>query len=210
MESGRASPDRTASGYPEADAALGRDETRSGEPNRDDQEIVALVQGRKYREAVALCARSHGTTIGRFCMALIGSQAEAEELAQETLLAAHETFDSYRGEASVKAWLLGIARRKCARHLERRVRGAAKLGLLENAGKPTASEELVLRRERAQLARSALSGMRPSEREALLLRYACGLPFREVGAACGIDEVAARKRVSRAIVTLRTVLAERE
>jgi len=40
----------------------------------------------------------------------------------------------------------------------------------------------------------------------LILRYAGGLSFREVAAACGIDEAAARKRVSRAHARLREQL----
>ena len=36
-------------------------------------------------------------------------------------------------------------------------------------------------------------------REAVLLRYESDLSFKEVGVACGIDEAAARKRVSRAL-----------
>jgi RNA polymerase sigma-70 factor (ECF subfamily) len=70
------------------------------------------------------------------------------------------------------------------------------------------AEELMLLRQRAEAARSALSNIRPSEREAVVLRYAGELSFREVGQACGIDEAAARKRVSRALARLREVVKE--
>ena len=47
-------------------------------------------------------------------------------------------------------------------------------------------------------------------REALVLRFAGDLSFREVGVACGIDEAAARKRVSRGLCRLRALLGEDE
>ena len=55
-------------------------------------------------------------------------------------------------------------------------------------------------------ARALLEQIRPSEREALLLRYLGELSFREVADAAGIDEAAARKRVSRALLHLRELM----
>jgi RNA polymerase sigma-70 factor (ECF subfamily) len=60
----------------------------------------------------------------------------------------------------------------------------------------------------ARRARQLLDEIRPSEREALVLRFAAELSFRELGAACGIDEAAARKRVSRGLQRLRSLLNE--
>src|ERR1043166_8856372 len=85
--------------------------------------IAALIRDGQHREAIAACARDHGAVLGRLCMALLGSQADADEAAQETLLRAHRGMASYRGEGSVKSWLCGIARHVCAHVLETRRRG---------------------------------------------------------------------------------------
>ncbi len=177
-------------------------------PAPGEQEIADALEKREYRRALTLCARDHGTAIGRLCMAMVGSQAEAEDLAQETLLAAHDAFDGWRAEGSIRAWLFAIARKKCARHLERRVRRDSRLRLVHDATRHDGADELLLRRQRAERARAALEQIRPSEREAVVLRYAGELSFREVGAACGIDEAAARKRVSRALSRLRDALVK--
>jgi RNA polymerase sigma-70 factor (ECF subfamily) len=87
-------------------------------------------------------------------------------------------------------------------------RRAAKLRLVHDTGKGLDTTELAIERERAVRARSALSALKPSEREAVVLRYDAGLSFREVAEACGVDEAAARKRVSRALVRLRESLAD--
>jgi RNA polymerase sigma-70 factor (ECF subfamily) len=142
--------------------------------------------------------------MGRLCMALLGSQSEADDAVQETLLAAHASFEGFRGEGSLRAWLFGIARRRCARMLERRVVGKA---TEEEADLRTADELLEVRR-RAETARALLEQVRPTEREALVLRYAGELSFREVGEASGIDEATARKRVSRGLARLRELVKE--
>lgn len=142
-------------------------------------------------------------------MALLGNQAEAEETAQEVLLAAHGAMDGYRGDGSVRGWLFGIARRKCARKLETRIRQERRLRLVHDATADAElpDEALELRR-RAEMVRAALERLKPSERDAVVLRYQGGLPYREIGAACGIDERAARKRVSRALGRLRGLLSD--
>jgi RNA polymerase sigma-70 factor, ECF subfamily len=173
-----------------------------------DGDIARALANKEHRLALSLCARHHGPALGRLCMALVGSQSEAEDLAQETLLSAHDAFEGFRSESSIRAWLFGIARKKCARHLERRVRRESRLRLVHDSTRNDGADEQLLRRQRAERARAALEQIRPSEREAVVLRYAAELSFREVGEACGIDEAAARKRVSRALARLRDALVK--
>jgi RNA polymerase sigma-70 factor (ECF subfamily) len=170
--------------------------------------LSKLINEGAYRDAVALAARDHGAAIGRLCMAMLGSQAEAEETTQETLIAAIDAMPSYRGEGSVKGWLMGIARRLCARRIAKRVRREKKLHLVHDAGPGNAlPDEEVERRRQAEGIREALESLRPSEREALLLRYGSEMSYREVGQACGIEEAAARKRANRGLSRLRAVLS---
>lgn len=179
------------------------------EPAPDEgRAIEALVERGDYNEALARCARAYAEPLGRLCMAFTGVQAEAEELVQETLLAAFDAFPSFRREGSVRAWLFGIARRLCGRHTEMRSRRERRLRLVHDTGRVPDASELALERERAERARSAIAELKPSEREAVVLRYQSGLSFQEVAQAAGIDEANARKRVSRALARLRDVLGE--
>lgn len=178
-----------------------------GECDDPERKVLDALDRSDHRTALLLCARHYGRDIGRLCIAMVGSQAEAEDLVQETLLAAHDAFESYRREGSLPAWLCGIARRRCARHLESGSRRAAKLHLVVAEEPATESDELVIRGKRATEARKALASLRPSDREALLLRYVSDLSYRDLAAACNIEEPAARQRVSRALMRLREVLA---
>lgn len=170
--------------------------------------IERHIAAGELREALALCAKHHAAALGRLCMAFTGSQAEAEELVQETLLAAFDSFPAYRAEGSVRAYLYGIARRLCGRHVEKRARREARLRLVHDTGRGAATDELAAARERAERARTALAELKPSEREAVVLRYQAELEFREVAQATGVDEATARKRVSRALARLRASVGE--
>lgn len=180
-----------------------------GQDDGPDKDVMDAIRRGDHREAVALCARQHGASIGRLCMAMVGSQAEAQELAQEALIAAHGAFPNFRGEGTVRAFLFGIARRVCIRHLEVRTRRDGKLRLVHDAARDRAdTSELMATRQRAERTRTALEGLRPTEREAVILRFHSDLSFREVATACGVDEATARKRVSRAIARLRESLGD--
>jgi len=170
--------------------------------------IEVLIAAGEHREALAACARAYALPLGRLCMAFTGSQAESEELVQETLLAAFDGFGQFRGDGSVRAWLFGIARRLCGRHVEMRARRQDRLRLVHDTGRGRDASELAMERERAERTRAALAKLKPSEREAVVLRYEGDLSFRELAAACGVDEAAARKRVSRALSRLRADLGE--
>lgn len=175
----------------------------------DDTQILEAISAGELRRALSLCVAWHGAGIGRLCMAMLGSQAEADDLTQETLLAAHEGFVTFRGQGSVRGWLFGIARNKCLQHLEKNRRRGARLRLVTETHAAPA-DEVMGARQRAERARALLEEVRPSDRDALILRYGADLSFKEVAAACGIDEPAARKRVSRALLRLRNVLKKED
>jgi RNA polymerase sigma-70 factor (ECF subfamily) len=182
----------------------------TGSCSAEEQRVHAALGAGDYRTATALCARRYGPALGRLCMAMLGSQSEADDLVQDTLLVAHHSWATYRGEGTLGAWLFSIARRRCARHLERRARQEAHLRLVHDAERQPLTDEMMVRRQRAERARAALEAVRPSEREALLLRYVAELSYEEVGQACGVEQTAARKRVSRGLASLKRLVQVKE
>ncbi len=193
-----------SAGLARAEAPVAAEAQRADEARA----IERLIAAGDHRQALARCARAYAAPLGRLCMAFTGSQAESEELVQETLLAAYGGMAQYRGDGSVRAWLFGIARRICGRHTEMRARRESRLKLVHDTGRGADAGELALERERALRARKALAKLKPSEREAVVLRYDAELSFRELAVACGVDEAAARKRVSRALARMRADLSE--
>lgn len=176
----------------------------SGEP---PDPIARLVTEGRHRDALGACAQAHGGVLGRLCMALLGSQADADEATQETLLRAHRGMAGYRTEGSIKAWLCGIARHVCAHMLETRRKQRE---LLEVVPVGEEGRDVFVQRRRSRALRDALGKLKPTEREALVLRYVAELSHREIAAVCNLDEPTTRKRISRALARLRTVMPDQE
>jgi len=167
-------------------------------------EITTLIAAGDHRQALTRMAEAYSAAITRFCAALVGSRDDAEELLQETFIEALRALPRYRAESTVRAWLLGIARRLCIRHLRRRDRRA---GLLRRwfrppePAAPMAGATGLEARLGLELARLA-----PNLREAVLLRYQAGLEGADLAAALGVRPDAARKRVSLGIAALRAAM----
>ena len=115
---------------------------------------------------------------------------------------------TYRGEGSVKAWLCGIARHVCAHMLETRRRGREVLELVPTDETTEDARAMFALKRRTRAIRDGLAKLKPSEREALVLRYVADLSHREIATACNLDEATARKRISRALARLRSVMPE--
>jgi RNA polymerase sigma-70 factor (ECF subfamily) len=168
-----------------------------------------LVESGRYREATAMCAEDHGAAVGRLCMAMLGNQAEAQEVSQETFLAAYQGMANFRSEGSVKAWLYGIARRQCARRLQRGPKRHLEL-VPDTHAAPESSDRGLRDKERRAELQEHLSTLKPSEREVLLLRFTGDLSFKEVARILDIKEATVRKRASRALARLRDQIQQED
>src|SRR4051812_23890214 len=168
---------------------MATDEASQAAGLTDPRAIEERISGGDYKEALSMCADAYAVPLSRLCMAFTGSQADSEALVQETLLAAYTLFPQFRTPGSLKGWLFGIARRTCGRHVEMRARSGS--GQTSSGSGASATQ--------ARKARDVLAKLKPSEREAMVLRYEAGLSIQELSVAIGVDEASARKRVSRAL-----------
>lgn len=64
----------------------------------------------------------HGDVLYRYAVSRLRDPDSAEEVVQETMVAALRARDQYSGKGSEGAWLLGICRRKVVDHVRRRSR----------------------------------------------------------------------------------------
>jgi RNA polymerase sigma-70 factor, ECF subfamily len=169
----------------------------------EDGAIVAALRSGDRPAAAELLVSAHAAALGRTCMALLGSQAEAEEALRNTLLAVLDGSQAYRGVGTLRAHLYGVARRRCARRLTERLPERAYERELEGSGRAAADGSEGAASSATEV-RRRLRGIRPTEREALVLHFTAGLDLGEVAAACGVDRAAAEDRVSRGLARLRS------
>src|SRR5204862_7412080 len=78
--------------------------------------ITQALEG--SQEAFAQILRAHQASIGGYLSRYVRSDDLVDDLAQETFIAAHRSLAAYRHEASLRTWLLGIARKIALRYLE--------------------------------------------------------------------------------------------
>jgi RNA polymerase sigma factor (sigma-70 family) len=148
-----------------------------------------------------LLDRHSGDVLG-FLVAAVGPQ-DAEDCFQETFLAALRAYPRLEDDANLRGWLLTIAHRKAIDH--HRARGRRAAGA-EEAG-PTAAGSSDPGVEGRSPIWHAVAELPPKQRTAVALRFACDLRHREIGAALGCSEEAARRNVHEGIKRLREVLA---
>jgi RNA polymerase sigma factor (sigma-70 family) len=141
----------------------------------------------------------HSGDVLGFLIAAVGPQ-EAEDCFQETFLAALRAYPRLGDDRNLRGWLLTIAHRKAIDHHRARKRRAAPVG--------EAPEIAVRDREPGGSGIwSAVAALPPKQRLAVALRFASDMPHRDIAAALGGSEEAARRNVHEGIRKLREVLA---
>jgi RNA polymerase sigma-70 factor (TIGR02960 family) len=165
------------------------------------------------------------------CYRIVGSVQDAEDLVQETLLAAWRGIEGFEGRAAVRTWLYRIATNRCLNHLRDRGRRLPELPappeppgpppepsrvrdpvwlepypdvLLE--GLPYREEDPDVRyasREAIGLAFTvALQRLPPRQRAVLVLRDVLAFRASEVAEMLGVTEVSVNRALQRARSTV--------
>ncbi|WP_309706868.1 RNA polymerase sigma factor [Armatimonas sp.] len=128
--------------------------------------------------------------------------AEAEDVAQETLLAAYHQQDAFRNDAAPLPYLLGIARRR----LRDRQRSRHQTEQLKDDAQnlPDATPQLI----DSLTLKSALAKLSEAERRVLELTAIEGRTYKEAAAILREPVGTLKWRVHSAVKTLRTILSE--
>jgi RNA polymerase sigma-70 factor (ECF subfamily) len=181
-----------------------RDVSRTDSPDDAAVTAWALAAGRGDRAALTAFVRATQRDVLRF-VAHLSSQAEAEDLAQETYLRALPSLPRFQAESSARTWLLAIARRVAADAVRRARRRPRTDGVAdwEAVGHAAAARDgdVVLRLLVAQLD--------PDRREAFVLTQVLGLGYADAAEVCGCPIGTIRSRVARARADLADALTDR-
>ena len=95
------------------------------DPERAEELALAKRVTGGDDSAVSVLYERHAEPLFAFiCHHLDGARQEAEEVWQDTLVAAIRALPGYRGQSRFFSWLCSIARHKLADHWRRRGRGA--------------------------------------------------------------------------------------
>jgi RNA polymerase sigma-70 factor, ECF subfamily len=169
---------------------------------------------------------AHGDRLFRYALSRIRDAASAEDLVQETLLAALKARDRFKGESSELTWMTGILRNKIFEHLRRQAREVP-LGTDEDGDERESSlfdgtghwksavapadwggepEKKAESAEFSAALKGCLDALTPNVARAFILREMEGLEHRECAEAMGVPAGRLAVLLYRARLRLRRCL----
>ena len=180
---------------------------REGDAADDPGFLERLRAGdaRAFEELVA----SHQHRVFGVALRMLGSAAEAEDIAQEAFLRAHRSLPEFRGDAKLSTWLYTIVSRLCLNRLASRDRKAVRHGeevllrVADPRGDPQTDAE---RGELESALHRAIAELSEERRVVVILRDLEGLSYEEIAAALGLELGTVRSRLHRARMDLKDKL----
>lgn len=170
----------------------------------DDFELARL-SGRGDAAAFGALVERHGRYLYGVAFALTGNSADAEDVVQEALAGAWK--GKFRGESSVRTWLVqilvrqaGMLRRKRRRHGRLvSLEAAAADGPAFEAAGPSAAASAVARLDLAEM----LAGLSAEHRAVVVLRELEGMSYEEMARVLEVPRGTVESRLHRAREELR-------
>jgi RNA polymerase sigma-70 factor (ECF subfamily) len=158
--------------------------------------------------------------IFRFILASLRDQDAAETLTQECFLKAYKSRDGFRGDASVKTWLVQIAVNLVRDHLSnarlkfwrRTRRSSVDLSVAQGwlADRRRSPEAAAASKQQVAAIWSAVKELAEGQRTVFLLRFVEDMDILEIAAATGLKEGTVKAHLFRALRSVRARIAPKE
>ena len=151
------------------------------------------------------------TLVFRLALSILDDVAEAEEAAQDALIAAVDRLDRFRGESSFATWLYAITLNVCRGRLRQRrsrQRLSQVLRALLHSDPPLEArpEQIAMHREADAAVWRAIRSLDEKHREAVVLLYFHDLRLADIAQVAGVSERTVRARLHAAHERLRIAL----
>lgn len=188
-------------------------EAASSLPATEDQELVERVRQGETSAFSTLVTR-YNRKIYRLAKHITDSEADAEDVLQDTFLKAFEHLDSFQGNSKFYTWLVRIAVNESLMRLRKR-KTSRTVSLdepVENGDDPVIREIAVWdgnpeqrysNEELRQILDQAIQNLKPTFRTVFLLRDVEELSTEETAAALDLSIPAVKSRLLRARLELR-------
>jgi RNA polymerase sigma-70 factor (ECF subfamily) len=179
--------------------------------------IRRILAGEKqlFHDLIRPCERS----IYFLLFSILKNEAEAEDVAQDTVIKVFQNLDKFRGDSQFRTWVLSIARNEGLgrlRKISNRREDSIDAETDEQSGDFTPAiltswreipAEALERKELGNILRRAIEGLPEIYRNVVLLRDIEEMDIRESAAALGISEASVKVRLHRARALLQRNLA---
>jgi RNA polymerase sigma-70 factor (ECF subfamily) len=176
-----------------------------------------LLEAARRGDADALTAliERYQPRIYGFGMKMCRNPEDAQDIVQDTLLAAARSVRNFRGAASVSTWLYTIARSFCIKKRRKSkfapehmvsLESESARGAFELPDLGRAPDQALHDHQVRQALERAVAALEPAYREVLVLRDMEGLPAAEVAEVMDLSVEAVKSRLHRARASVRRAL----
>ncbi len=171
----------------------------------DEAEIVAALKGADPR-AVEELINLYGDRLLRSAYLLSGSEADAQDLVQDTLILAVRHARRFHGKSALYTWLHGILL-NLSRHYHRKRKRMIYTDQLPQSEMPDASASDRMDVEAASSALlDVIQQLSSSHREVIVLRYFEGMKVQEIARHIGVTKGTVGSRLHYAKKRLRELI----
>jgi RNA polymerase sigma-70 factor (ECF subfamily) len=175
-----------------------------------EAEVIARVRagdGDAFRAIVD----QHARNVFRLAYRMVGTEADADDVVQETFLRAYRQIGRFQSRSNLGTWLHRIAVNCSLDLLRRRPRRGEEPDVLDqepasDRAAPPSPERLAFGAEVQSRVATALAELSPAERAAFLLRHFEGHSIEEIGGLLGLRASATKHTVFRAVRKMRQAL----
>jgi RNA polymerase sigma-70 factor (ECF subfamily) len=184
--------------------------------------LIARLRQRDER-AFSEVVRLHGDKVFNLVLRMVGTRAEAEDIAQEVFVTLWKSIDSFRGESKFTTWLLRIA----ANHSKNRIKylarratdkngldGASEAHMADEGKGPVqghidAPDARIEAAELETVLQQAIATLDEDHRLLVVLRDIEELSYDEIAEITGLPEGTVKSRLHRARVALKEHLMDK-
>lgn len=179
------------------------------DPTPDDELLVSARKGDE-RAFAALVERYEGA-VAATAIGMLGPGGDADDVGQETFIRFHRSLDRFRGESSLKTYLVHIAMNLSLNALRSRRRTFLRFGGgdddLAGAREPRVGPaDETDAAELKRVVQQAVAALSEKHRAVVVLRMFQDLSTRETANMLGVPEGTVLSRLSRAMQELQTRL----
>jgi RNA polymerase sigma-70 factor (ECF subfamily) len=173
-----------------------------------EQLIVQIAQG--SREAFEQLYRTWQTRLFRYLLRMVGDSGRAEELTNDTMIAAWKSAATFKGQSKVSTWLFAIARNKALNSLRQHQPETVEVEEAMAVAAASGGQELAVSRDDLQAAmKGALQQLSADHREVMELTFYQELSYGEIAEIMGCPVNTVKTRMFYAKKKLQEILESR-